>query len=163
MDFSRRCQPIEPPIPLPGLPWVPHFAWINSAPINLTAWRGSPVLIHMWSLSCHNCLGSMPWLADVESRFAPRGVHCLGIHTPEHRDDQDPERVREAMIRHGIAWPIVMDNLRDYWNALGNRYWPTFYFIDRLGQIRFRIVGQIHAGYAEAELAEEWLEALLAE
>ncbi len=153
----------SPPQPMPGIPWVPDWAWINTAPFKLAQWRGHPVLVDVWNLQCHNCLQSQPWIREVEERYGPRGLKLLGIHTPEHPEDRDVNRVRAAVEAHGIRRPVVLDNGNDFWNSLGNRFWPTFYFVDRLGQMRYRHIGRVASGWPEARQAEAWLEELLGE
>jgi len=56
-----------------------------------------------------------------------------------------------------------MDNDFAYWRALGNRYWPAFYLVDKKGQIRHRHVGEIHDGDTRAGLIEDQIRTLLTE
>jgi hypothetical protein len=44
-----------------------------------------------------------------------------------------------------------------------NRYWPTFYLIDKRGIIRHIFVGETHAGDRRALVIEEAIQLLLAE
>ena len=154
---------VEPPMQLPPLAWVPDYAWINTEPLKLGAWRGSPILVEVWNIQCPHCLRSLPWLGAMHARYGPQGVKFLGIHTPEHPEDHDAKRVHEAVARLDVRTPVVMDNQYDYWRALGNRYWPTFYFVDRLGLIRYQHVGGVTPGSAEAQVAEDRLRELLSD
>ena len=67
------------------------------------------------------------------------------------------------MQRYELDQPVYMDNDYAYWKALGNRYWPAFYLIDRAGIIRLRETGEMHAGTARAQRFERIMEQLLAE
>ncbi len=163
MQFPDRGGPVNPPIPVPGLPWVPSYAWINTDKLNITQWRGYPVVIDVWNIQCPNCIKTLPWLRHVEERYAPQGLKFIGIHTPEFPEDHDVARVRAEIEALGIDTPVMMDNQYDYWRALGNRYWPTLYFVDRLGQIRYRKVGQLLKDSPEALETEKWIEELLSE
>lgn len=121
------------------------------------------MLIDVWNIQCSHCLRSLPWLKDAALRYGPRGLKVLGIHTPESPDDHDPKRVHQEVERLGVTEPVVMDNQYDYWRSLGNRFWPTFYLADRLGQLRYRQVGRVEPESAEAQRMEAWIEALLDE
>ena len=57
----------------------------------------------------------------------------------------------------------ITDNDLAYWRALGNRYWPAFYLVDKRGRVRQVFVGETHAGDAQATRIEAQVEKLLAE
>ncbi len=158
-----RGGPVEPSITLPSVPWVPDYAWINTGPINLADWRGSVILVDVWNIQCHNCIESLPFLHTLAERYLPRGLKLLGVHTPEFPEDGDATRVHAEVKRLGVTTPVVMDNRYDFWRALGNKFWPTIYLADKLGQIRYRKVGQLREGWGDANELEEWVELLLNE
>lgn len=158
-----RGGPIVPPITLPSVPWVPDYAWINTPPINIADWRGSPILVDVWNIQCHNCILSLPWMHSLEERYGQRGLKFLGVHTPEFPEDGDADRVRAEVARLGVTTPVVMDNRYDFWRALGTQFWPTLYLADHLGQIRFKKVGQIRPDWGDAKEFEGWIDLLLGE
>lgn len=86
----------------------------------------------------------------------------IGIHTPEFEFEKNRSRVEKAVKRYDLRHPILMDNDYAYWRALGNRYWPTFYLVDRDGAIAARISGEMHEGDDRAAVVEELIEKLLA-
>ncbi len=71
--------------------------------------------------------------------------------------------IREKVRGFKIDYPVMVDNDHAYWNAMGNRYWPAFYLIDRQGRIRALFAGETHAGDAQARDIEAQITALLAE
>ncbi len=137
--------------------------WINSAPLRWDDLRGRVVLLDFWTFDCWNCYRSMPWLKSVERRHADRGLQIVGIHTPEFDHEKDRERVVAKVAEFGLQHPIMIDNGFVYWNAIGNRYWPAYYLIDRRGRVRALYVGETHADDPQARAVERDLEALLAE
>jgi hypothetical protein len=60
-----------------------------------------------------------------------------------------------------LAFPQLLDNDREYWNALGNQYWPAIYLVDRCGAIRERAFGEVHIGDARGSRLEELIEQML--
>ena len=55
----------------------------------------------------------------------------------------------------------MMDNDYAYWRALGNRYWPSFYLVDKQGVIVARVIGEVHDGDRNARQIETTIERLL--
>lgn len=70
----------------------------------------------------------------------------IGIHSPEFEFEKKRSQVEKVANRYHMDYPIVMDNDFRYWKALGNRYWPSFYLVDRNGKIIFQAEGEMHQG-----------------
>lgn len=155
--------PLAAPVAAPEFTQTGPAAWINSPPLRLAELRGRVVLIDVWTFACWNCYRSFPWLKAVEARFGPDGLVVVGIHSPEFDRERDPEAVAAKVREFGLGHPVMIDNDHRYWEALGNRYWPAFYLIDRQGRIRERFVGETHAGEPQAQRIEAAIAALLAE
>ena len=65
--------------------------------------------------------------------------------------------------QHTLKFPVMLDNDYAYWKRLGNRYWPTFYLVNKAGAIEGVVYGETHANTVKAQQAEAKIEALLAE
>jgi len=138
-------------------------AWINSPPLTLTDLRGKVVLIDFWTFDCWNCYRSIPWLKSLEQRYASQGLQIIGVHAPEFTHERKRKNVVAKVKEFGLEHPVMIDNDFSYWNALGNRYWPAFYFVDKHGRIRAVMVGETHIGDRRALSIERVLEKLLKE
>ncbi len=152
-----------------GNPPAPEFthsapeAWINSPPLTIADLRGQVVLIDVWTFDCWNCYRSFPWLKGVEERFGPRGLTVVGVHSPEFAHERVRASIERKVAEFGLPHPVMIDNDFSYWKALGNRYWPTYYLVDKRGRLRARFIGETHAGTDRARRVEEAIEVLLAE
>jgi len=71
--------------------------------------------------------------------------------------------MRETMQKYRAKYPQVLDDSLEYWNALGNHYWPSFYIVDKQGKIRGRFFGEIHAGDSQAKRIETMIQGLTSE
>ena len=87
----------------------------------------------------------------------------VGVHSPEFDFEKDRDRVERFARKFKKNHPIYVDNDFAYWKALQNHYWPEFYLVDRKGQIRAKIKGEMHAGTRRAERFLLVLKELLAE
>ncbi len=149
--------------PLPEFTATATHDWLNSAPRRVADLRGQVVLVDVWTFGCWNCYRSFPWLNGLEARLADQAFRVVGIHSPEFAHERERLQVAAKVAAFGLHHPVMLDNDFAYWRALGNRYWPTFYIVDKRGQIRFVHVGETHAGDARAMAIEEQVRMLLAE
>ncbi len=75
----------------------------------------------------------------------------IGIHSPELAHERDRAAVAAKVVEFELDHPVLIDNDFRYWDALGNRVWPSLYLIDT------------YAGDTQARRIERAVEALLAE
>lgn len=151
------------PRPLPEFTNPAPEGWFNSAPLSVADLRGQVVLVDVWTFGCWNCYRSFPWLKALEARLADASFTVVGVHSPEFDHERDPNEVAAKIQEFGLHHPVMLDNDFAYWEALGNRYWPSYYLVDKKGVIRHLHIGETHEGDARAKRIEEQIRALLAE
>lgn len=132
--------------------------WLNSEPLTVADLRGSVVLVDFWTFSCVNCVRTFPFLRALYARYRSAGLRIVGVHSPEFAFEREVANVEGAIRRHGLRYPVAMDNEMETWRAYRNNYWPHVYLIDASGRIRFDHIGE----GGEGEI-EEHVRALLAE
>jgi thiol-disulfide isomerase/thioredoxin len=160
--IAAAAAAASPPAPVaPELPRLAAGNWLNSPPLTLAALRGRPVLIEFWTFGCGNCRNTLPWVKRVHTRYAPKGLTIIAVHTPEFDREHDRGAVTDAVARLGIRYPVLIDNGYVYWRALGNQYWPAFYLIDAEGRIVDARIGELHAGARSADAFEAAIVRLL--
>ena len=142
--------------PLPTLYPAPEFSglsnWINSKEIDsMQELRGKVVLVDFWTYSCFNCVNTFPYVQSWHEKFADQGLVVLGIHAPEFDFERNSKNVQNAVKKHGLTYPIALDNGFKLWRAYKNRYWPAFYLIDKEGMVRYTHFGE--GRYKEMETA----------
>jgi cytochrome c biogenesis protein CcdA/thiol-disulfide isomerase/thioredoxin len=145
--------------PAPELAGV--TGWLNTTggkPLSLAALRGRVVVIDFWTYSCVNCLRTLPYLEAWDRAYRDAGLTIVGVHTPEFAFEREGGNVRRAVRDLGVRYPVAQDNDYATWHAYANRYWPSKYFVDRRGHVRF-----VHFGEGEYERSEEVIRTLLAE
>ena len=151
------------PVPAPEFTHQRTDDWLNSKPLALADLRERVVLLDFWTFDCWNCYRSFPWLRDLEQRLQPRGLQVIGVHSPEFEHEKVRANVAAKIREFQLTHPVMIDNDFSYWKAMGNRYWPAYYIIDKKGQVRAVFVGETHAGDAQATAMESLLTGLLAE
>jgi len=100
--------------------------WLNVArPLTLHGdLAGRLVLVDFWTYCCINCLHVLPDLEYLEAKFAGAPIAFVGCHSAKFANEADTEHVREAVLRHGISHPVVVDRDFAIWRAYGMRGWP---------------------------------------
>ena len=154
-DAPRRLAVLGRAPELVGVnPW---FNTSDGEPLRLAALRDRVVLLDFWTFACVNCQRTLPFLRRMHDRYQP-DLTVVGVHSPECAFEHSVQNVERAVREHGLEYPVGLDNDFVAWNAYGNRYWPTMYLIDRVGQIRYTQIGE--GNYRSTETA---IRTLLAE
>jgi cytochrome c biogenesis protein CcdA/thiol-disulfide isomerase/thioredoxin len=153
------------PSGLPVLGTAPEFVdnqqWFNTPgdrPLTLRSLRGRVVLVDFWTYTCINCLRTLPYLTAWDRTYRKDGLTIVGVHSPEFPFEEDAGNVEEAIERNGIQYPVAQDNDLATWSAYGTQYWPSEYFIDARGRVRF-----VHYGEGEYGEKEQIIRELLRE
>lgn len=149
--------------PLPEFAQSKPEAWLNSAPLRVADFNGKVLLLDFWTFDCVNCYRSIPWLKEVEARYGAKGLRVVGVHTPEFAHEKVPANVAKKVAEFGIKHPVMLDADNYYWDALGNKYWPAFYLVDKKGRLRALFVGEVHSGDRQAIAIEGAITTLLKE
>jgi hypothetical protein len=75
----------------------------------------------------------------------------IGVHTAGFETSSDPERVREAVVRLGIEYPVAIDTEHEIWDEYENLGWPARYLFTASSTLFDYHYGE--GAYAETELA----------
>jgi thiol-disulfide isomerase/thioredoxin len=130
--------------------------WLGTEPLDPAELRGHVVLVDFWTFTCINWLRTEPYVRAWSRAYRDDGLLVLGVHTPEFSFEHEPERVRTAVLRFDIDYPVVVDNDYAVWDAFANHYWPALYFVDADGLIR-----DSHFGEGRYEESERQIQQLL--
>lgn len=124
--------------------------YLNTTPEELSkVMEGKVILYDIWTYSCINCIRTLPYITAWDEKYSEEGLLIIGVHSPEFEFEKDPENVKIAIEKHGINYPVLLDNDMETWKAFENRYWPRKYIADHEGYIRYDHIGE--GGYQESE------------
>jgi hypothetical protein len=128
-----------------------RLAWVNTAPLRMDQQKGRPVLIEFWDFCRANSLRTLPYLKAWYQRYAPAGLRMVGVHTSGLETSSDPDRVRDAVARLGIEYPVVIDSEHQIWDEYENLGWPARYLFSPESSLFEYHYGE--GAYEETELA----------
>ena len=130
--------------------------WINSQPLSAGSLRGRVVLVNIWTYACINCRHVLPHIKAWAAKYHDAGLVVIGVHTPELAFERDTSNVRRAVNSYGITYPVAVDTHSAIWNSFNNEFWPSNYFADRNGRIRYH-----HFGEGDYQHQEQVIQQLL--
>jgi len=130
--------------------------WINSNSLTLASLKGKVVVIDFWAFDCPYCAEAMPHVLDLYDKYSKDGLVIIGVHTPRIDYEKDVPKIREAVIKKGIKFPVVVDNKYDIWSDYLCNVWPSQFVVDRDGTIQFS-----HSGLGRYEEMEKVVQKLL--
>lgn len=119
--------------------------WLNTdRPLTMRELRGRFVLLDFWTYCCINCMHILPDLAWLERKYADEPFVVIGVHSAKFRNEKEAANIREAILRYGIAHPVVNDASMAVWDSYAVRSWPTLMLIDPDGYIVWAASGEGH-------------------
>ncbi|MFZ0205484.1 MAG: cytochrome c biogenesis protein DipZ [Roseiarcus sp.] len=132
--------------------------WINSPPLSGASLRGKVVLVNVWTYACINCRHVLPYVKAWAAKYRNAGLVVVGVHTPELAFERLTSNVRQAVQNYGIRYPVAVDTNSTIWNSFSNEFWPSNYFADTRGRLRYH-----HFGEGDYKHQEEVIRELLRE
>jgi cytochrome c biogenesis protein CcdA/thiol-disulfide isomerase/thioredoxin len=161
MTFDSSSN-IEPAAGLGSEGSLPSLAgateWINSGPLSAASLRGKVVLVNVWTYACINCRHVLPYVKAWAAKYRSAGLVVVGVHTPELAFERVTSNVRQAVQNYGISYPVAVDTNSAIWNSFANEFWPSNYFADTRGRLRYH-----HFGEGDYKHQEEVIRELLRE
>jgi thiol-disulfide isomerase/thioredoxin len=124
---------------------------LDGGTISTAQLPGRVVVINVWASWCEPCRSESPVLAKAQQRWAPAGVHFVGL------DENDDVTAATAFLHAaGVTYPQLVDG-----GTLLSRFspWlpdavPSTLVIDRQGRVAARVVGAVSAEQIEALVTE---------
>ena len=153
----RRAQSLELGKPAPELKVA---AWTDGKARSLADYRGKVVLLDFWGIWCSACINGMPSLERLRQKFEPRGVVFLSIHTR----GEEIGKIRRFLEFKKTTMISALDadggqQSNEFSGVTSDRYgvqgYPSFFIIDRQGNLAFPSGGTTEDGAAMMALGKE--------
>ena len=126
---------------------------VDGEQIRLSDLRGKVVAVNFWATWCAPCRLEMPDLQVRADRFRDRLV-VLGVNFGE-----TAEEVAAFREEIGVDFPLLLDPKADVQGLYRVLGYPTTFFIDEAGTIRFQHIGLMSGGQLDEYLQEMGLSA----
>jgi thiol-disulfide isomerase/thioredoxin len=121
---------------------------LDGKDLSLAQYKGKVVLVNFWATWCEPCQVEIPWLIEMQQKYAAKGFTVLGIAMDEEGASVvtpwvQKERFDVNGTKSQMNYPIVIGN-----DAAADKFggllgYPTSVLITRDGKIVKRITGLI--------------------
>lgn len=108
--------------------------------LDLSSYRGRPVVLNFWGSYCVPCRSEFPVLKDAEQAHAADGLAIVGVLF-----NDSPAPAKAFVDEFGADWPTVTDPSATTAKAYKVVAPPQTYFIDKDGVLRAMQIGEMQA------------------
>jgi peroxiredoxin len=140
---------MEGMVDLRGKP-APNFTLksIDGKTVSLADYRGKAVLINFWATWCGPCKFEIPWLVELQKKYADQGFTVIGIS----EDDGPVSNVEKFAAKMGMNYPVVMGDEKVAKAYGGIAFLPASFYIGRDGRVVTEVGGLISESEMEADI-----------
>jgi thiol-disulfide isomerase/thioredoxin len=114
--------------------------WLNGYRDKADLVGDKPTLIHFWSVSCHLCKETMPYMSHLRDIYSGK-LNVIAVHMPRVKGDWDLTLIRQIAAMHDITQPVLIDNELALSDAFDVQYVPAYYIFDKDGELRHSQTG----------------------
>jgi len=135
----KNTQQVEAKIDGKPAPEV-KFKDLDGKEVTLAQFKGTVVLVDFWATWCDPCYVEIPWLIEMQQKYAAKGFTVLGVAMDEEgKSAVTPFLAKERFDVNGqklpMNYPIVLgnDDVADKFGGLLG--YPTGFLITRDGKV----------------------------
>lgn len=122
---------------------------LDGEEVQLSDFRGHPVLINLWATWCGPCRLEMPAIQDRFELYGDDGFVVLAVDF-----DEPVSAVKDFRDELGLTFHILLDPGANVQKLYRNRNYPTSFFVDEAGVIQVHHIGVMTEGQLDENLAE---------
>lgn len=111
---------------------------LNDATVKLSDFKGKVVVLRFWATGCKDCVSGMPLLDEFRKKYSENDLAVLGINIGGSK-----ELVAAFAKGLKISYPVLLDPAMMASKKYLVRSVPTTFFIDRNGNAKQVIAGEI--------------------
>jgi len=98
---------------------------LDGRPVQLSQFKGRPVLLNFWATWCEACKEEMPSMQRLYDRMAEQGVEVIAVSI----DRKNEDRVQNFVSSHGLSFPVLLDTDQEVRRKYFIMGLPTSYLI----------------------------------
>ncbi|MDI6849363.1 MAG: TlpA disulfide reductase family protein [Candidatus Saccharicenans sp.] len=120
---------------------APDFSVIglDGQELSLASLKGKVILVNFWATWCPPCRAEIPEFIEAYNELKDRGLEILGFSV----DDLPEAELKTFVTRAKMNYPVALVGQDIVAAFKPGQYIPTSIFIDRIGRLRYKHVGQL--------------------
>ncbi len=105
--------------------------WMNTEARSWKDLEGKVVIIDFWATWCGPCIAQIPKLTALHQKYAEQGLVILGVHSASGFEKMD------AFVKDKeLPWAFAADDKRELSTALSVQFIPSYFIVDKKGNMR---------------------------
>jgi len=156
-SYASRCAKNLGRLEVVGTPAAPLVVetWLNSAPVDLSQYRGKVVLLWFFASWCPHCKETMPEMAALAERMKDRPFQIVGVTANTRGQTTAVAKAFVEDPQYAIHYPVAVDLVNRTSEAYGAGSVPSAALVDKAGIVRWADhPTYLHDGMIERLLAE---------
>lgn len=131
--------------------YAPDFTVLdmNGNKVNLSDYKGKPVVLNFWATWCYYCKEEMPDFNEAYKNHPE--VQFLMVNATDGVQET-PEKAKSYVTEQGFEFDVFFDTNQEAVNNYHISGFPATYFIDRDGTIVAQKIGMIDKDTLENEI-----------
>ena len=126
--------------------------WLGTEARSWKDLEGKVVLLDYWATWCGPCVAGIPHLIEMHEKYGEKGLVILAVHSRSGY-----EKMPEFVSERQLPYACVADPTGEVGTALGVKFLPSYFVIDRSGKVRIAGADRKHLdAMVEAVLAEPY-------
>jgi len=104
--------------------------------VDLSAFKGKPILVNFWATWCPPCREEMPSLTRLAQSFDPQTFEVVTVSV-----DEGWEPIDKFLASQKTPFRVALDEGARISRVYGTTKFPESYLVDRDGKLRLKFVG----------------------
>jgi thiol-disulfide isomerase/thioredoxin len=123
----------------PGPTKLPEFTVtdLDGKSVSSNSFRGKTVVVDFWATWCETCKETVPKLADLQKKYAGKGLIVVGISVDKGSDN----KVRKSAQKLGMTYLVYRDKENSLADTFGFKGIPSLYVFDKTGKLTLAMPG----------------------
>ena len=132
--------------------WQQQFSQLNGSTLDMSAFRGKPLVLNFWATWCPPCIAELPLLSAFYVENKSKSWQVVGLAVDQ------PSSVKRFLVESPLSFPVAMAGVTgtDLSRTLGNLSGglPFTVVFGPAGDIRHRKIGRLSPSDLDAWMQE---------
>jgi thiol-disulfide isomerase/thioredoxin len=110
-------------------------------PVRLAQFKGQVVFVDFWASWCGPCKLSFPWMNEMHTKYAAKGLRILAVNLDQRREDAD-----RFLAQTPAQFSLAYDSSGQTPKAYEVKSMPSSTLLDREGRVLLQ-----HSGFRDSD------------
>src|SRR5690606_34181270 len=114
---------------------------LDNSSVNLSDFENKVIYLDFWASWCGPCKESLPWLQNMQYKYASRGLQVLLVNV-----DTEKSAASELLRKLNVTLMTLLDPGGRIAEAFGLKTMPSSFLISRGGKVAL-----VHSGFSKSD------------